>query len=280
MCVCISCDTGGSRLPDWLTPHADRSALPQSLDRPANRPPDRPANRDEAGGEGNAHDPGDGDRAARFAARRLAGRLDAPLIENEYSPRLVDVARSVGNRRLFPSLASEWGSSGDGAAVTPRSRASRWKRVERIRLVDEIHTPYRTAIRQQISRLMIRHPFVVHLSVRAFAAKYRGSYRRTDIGLAYDPAAGHEVAFCLDWIDELYDRMPMVRVRRNYPRRGTIDSITRSMRRHFDGMPYLGIELQLNRAWAARPVAARDRVLDGVASSLRGLTSLLQSEAA
>ncbi len=270
MCVCISCDTGGSRLPDWLSPYADATSLPGHADRSANR--------DGAGGRTREQDAAD--RAARFAARRLAERLDAPLIANEYSPRLVDVGRSVGNRRLFPSPASEWISSqGDGPAAA-RPRPPSWRKAERTRLVEEIHAPYRTAIRQQISRLMIRHPFVAHLSVRTFAVKYRGGHRRTDIGLGYDPGAAHEVAFCLDWIDELYDRMPMVRVRRNYPRRGTIDSVTRSMRRHFDGMPYLGIEVQLNRAWAARPVAARDRVLSGIASTLRGLTTLLQSEAA
>jgi len=270
MCVCISCDTGGSRLPDWLSPHVGATSVSGHADRAANR--------DDVGGKTRDHE--GADRAARFAAQRLAERLDAPLIENEFSPRLVDVGRSVGNRRLFPSQASEWIlSQGDGA-VASRTRSLSWGKADRTRLVEEIRTPYRKSIRQQISRLMIRHPFVVHLSVRTFAAKYRGGHRRTDIGLGYDPGAAHEVAFCLDWIDELYDRMPMVRVRRNYPRRGTIDSVTRAMRRHFAGMPYLGIELQLNRAWAARPVAARDRVLSGIASTLRGLTTLLQSEAA
>lgn len=270
MGVCISCDTGGSRLPDWLSPHADSSAVSGHTDNSANR--------DDVGGANREQE--EADRAARFAAQCLAEHLDAPLIANEYSPRLVDVGRSVGNRRLFPSPASQWNSSQGNGPAAPRPRSSSWRKAERTRLVEEIHTPYRTTIRQQISRLMIRHPFVVHLSVRTFAAKYRGGHRRTDIGLGYDPGAAHEVAFCLDWIDELYDRLPMVRVRRNYPRRGTIDSVTRSMRRHFAGMPYLGIEIQLNRAWAARPVAARDRVLSGIASTLRGLTTLLQSEAA
>jgi hypothetical protein len=54
----------------------------------------------------------------------------------------------------------------------------------------------------------------------------------------------------------------MLRLRRDYRRRGTTDSISKAMRGEFSAN-YLGIEVLLNRALAARPVAIRDEAIDG-----------------
>ena len=89
-----------------------------------------------------------------------------------------------------------------------------------------------------------------------------------------------EVDFCLDWIDDLYEIAPMLRVRRNYPRRGTQDSITRAMRTEFSNQPYVGIELALNRAWASRPLKIRDEAIDGLSDSLLEIFRVPSVEAA
>ena len=52
------------------------------------------------------------------------------------------------------------------------------------------------------------------------------------------------------------------------------------MRGEFSPQHYLGIELMLNRAWAARNVAVRDHVIDGICGSLQTILGQNQSKAA
>lgn len=191
------------------------------------------------------------DRPARYAAERIAHRLGVPLIANEHPIELIDVTRSLPHRKVHSKLTKTLSSS------------------QRERLVSEIYDPYIQHVRASIASLMSQDGFLIHLSVRSFNLKNRGKIRRTDVGLLYDPSRGDEVDLCLDWIDEMWERAPMLRVRRNYPRRGTSEGLTRRFRREFATRDYLGIEIWLNRAWARRPVALRDEAIDGIADSLR-----------
>lgn len=202
------------------------------------------------------------DEAARYAATRIAERLGVELIANEYSLELIDVTRSIRHRQLF----------------SPQVR--RWPASDRQRLIDEVYEPYRRRIREAIEAGLSRSSYLVHLSVRTFALRNKGTLRRADAGLLYDSSVGDEVDLCLDWIDEMYDTIPMLRVRRNYPRRGTADSMTKAMRAEYSSQHYLGIELLLNRAWADRTVAVRDEVLDGICWSLESTLGIGQSQAA
>jgi hypothetical protein len=78
----------------------------------------------------------------------------------------------------------------------------------------------------------------------------------------------------------MYYELPMLRVRRNYPRRGTSDSITKAMRAHFAGEHYVGIEVQFNRAWVGRRLPIRQEVLVGMCDCLREVTSTTRRDAA
>lgn len=241
----ISCETGGRRVPaHWssLTAKAGESDNTHSL---VFSP--RTVTSDSSG---------------RYAARRLAENLNAPIIENEYSLDCVDVTRSVRHRQLFGGVARELDA------------------VQRARLLDQIYFPYRERVRSAIKSGLRQSPILIHLSVRTFAASSKGHMRRTDVGLLYDPSQQDEVDFCLDWIDDLYEIAPMLRVRRNYPRRGTQDSLTRAMRAEFFNQPYVGIELALNRAWASRPLKIRDEAIDGLSDSLLEIFRLPTAEAA
>ena len=81
--------------------------------------------------------------------------------------------------------------------------------------------------------MLVRAPYVVHLSIGTFdLLSKKGKLQRADIGLLYDPAVDEEVDLCIDWFNSMYDDVPMLRVRRNYPRRGTADNITKAM--HWD----------------------------------------------
>ncbi len=255
MSLLISCEVGGNRVPSQLvSSHPSQSSSHRAGSRAGSTTPDlAPGQLPAVLGH---------DEAARYVAERLSSRLKAPLIANDYSEELIDVSRSLHHRQLFSSLTRSW------------------PQVDRERLIGLIHTPYRARIKSAIAKLFRHSQFVVHLSIRSVALRDNGKYCRTDVGLSYDPGEPEEVDLCLDWIDEMYDQMPMLRVRRNYPRRGTTDSITKAMRSEFAGSSYLGIEMHFNRAWVGRPLLIRDEVIDQMVLCLRAVTASDRSDAA
>lgn len=253
MTVLISCEAGGERIPPQF-----RMRLAARLSDAEQ--PIRPV-----------------DRTARYLSRRMADTLRAPLISNEYARELIDVTRSLHHRQLFSGTTRNWSAT------------------DRKFLIDTIYRPYRDRVRTELRRMLSRLPYVIHLSISSFPLRRRTSdssdrgssdrgsekqLHRADMGLLYDPKADDEVDFCLDWIDEMYDEMDMLRVRRNYPQRGTRDSITRAMRTEFVDRNYLGIELMVNQAWASREVAIRDEVIDGICWTLDATRQLPAAKAA
>lgn len=244
MCLLITCDTGGWRVPASLAAALAPASLPS----------------------GNAADPlgsGEQDRHAYLAARTIAHLSGGDLLANPWRSDLVDVGRSTRHRQLFPPAVRR---------LAPGTRRS---------ILDEVYHPFRRRVRRRLSEMLLQHPYVVHLSVRTFESRTdAGDWRRGDVGLAYDPARGDELDWCLDLIDEMWEATPELKIRRNYPRRGTQDSLTRTMRRHFDALNYLGIELMLNRAWASRGVSLRDEALIALADAIGAVTSVDVNQAA
>lgn len=254
MSLIITCDTGG-----WKTPTRLRDRLGE-FDHLANEPEPTPncdtepraavpfvPNRLSRQGV---------DRDANLAARKLAHHSGGVLISNEFRSDLIDVGRSLHHRDLFP----------------PHIRAL--PAATRQTIIEEIHLPYRNRVQQQITAMLASWSYVVHLSVRTYDAKTNGGdWRRGDVGLLYDPSRPDEVDWCLDLIEELYESLPVLKVRRNHPRRGTNDSLTKSMRSLFPADVYLGIEMTLNRSWVARPVVRREKVLDRMGLAIGNLTA-------
>lgn len=202
------------------------------------------------------------DAGALAAARRLARGTGSRLISNPVSRLVVDVNRSPHHRQLF----SKYSKSLDEAT--------------RSQLLDRYYFPYRRHVQSVIQRALRVEPLVIHVAVHSFASVVQGEPRRTDVGLLYDPARQEEVELCLDWHDAIYDALPMIRVRRNYPRRGTSDSLVKSLRQSFAADRYVGVEIHLNQAWCARRVQMRREVFDGLAATLSRITGIAESEAA
>lgn len=256
MSLLVTCDTGGwktpPRLRDRLNPEADLSRdcvhdpSPPSICLPTHRLARQAV-----------------DREAYFAARKLAHHSGGHLVCNEYRSDLIDVGRSLHHRDLFPPLVR---------ALPAGTRDA---------IIEEIHRPYRNRVQQCIAEMLCTWSYVVHLSVRTFDAKTTGGdWQRGDLGLLYDPARKDELDWCLDLIEELYESVPVLKVRRNHPHRGTNDSLTKSMRAEFPADIYLGLELTLNRAWASRPVVRREKVLERIGRSIASLTSTSLERAA
>lgn len=215
------------------------------------------------------HAPGDSespatssvDVAGANAANDLARLLHAPLIKSTFRSDYVDVSLSPGNRKRF--------------GVATRGATAEQKQG----LIEQVYRPYRQRVQSAIDQILQQFTFAIHLSVRSFSPRHRGRQQRTDIGLLYDPSRTDEMNLCIDWIDELYFTYPDLRVRRNYPRRGTVDCLTKSMRTIYPADQYIGIEVWMNRAWVSRDVRLRHESIRQFGAAL-GRTIVLPIQAA
>lgn len=172
------------------------------------------------------------DRGALPLARALARRLDAALCFSTVSRLVVDLNRSEGHPAIF-------------SRFVPRRDSVRQL------ILNTCHRPYRRRVHELVDARLAAGELVLHLSVHSFTPRLAGKTRRADIGLLYDPARSPERALCSAWQRELA-RQPGVRVRRNYPYRGTSDGLTTHLRRCYSARAYVGIEIELNQRHAAR----------------------------
>ena len=105
---------------------------------------------------------------------------------------------------------------------------------------------------------------VAHLAVHSFTPILKGRERRVDLGLLYDPRRAPEKALALELRASLQTLAPDLRLRRNYPYRGTSDGLPTWLRRQFKAEDYAGLELELNQAdWnpASQAWQSLDRLL-------------------
>lgn len=246
----VTCEHGSERVPNWLANYFCASQ------------PDSPRVCTQG------YDVG-----ARQVARHFAARLGCVSVEAPYNPIVIDCNRPANHRHLFSSLAR------------------RIPQPDRERLIQETHTVHHDRIRTVIEHFQRRGEQTIHLAIHSFAPFEPGkngvgtdqrceSARRTDLGLLYDPSRQLERDLCAHWYESLFYRLPMLRVRRNYPMRGTREGLTQMLRREYPSEAYLGIELQMNQAWCARELSISRHVLDGIIESLTELCGCDQSFAA
>lgn len=171
------------------------------------------------------------DPGARVMAQELAAALGAPLYVSTTSRLLVDLNRSPGHPRLYSEATR---------AVPPETRRE---------ILAAHYLPYRNRIETHIANEVARGRRVVHIAAHSFTPVLHGEVRNADIGLLYDPARRGERSLCLVWQAALRQMSPALRVRRNYPYRGTSDGLTAHLRKRFGDREYAGIELEINQQW-------------------------------
>ena len=189
------------------------------------------------------------DPGALSMARTLARALDAPLFASTTSRLLVELNRSPGRQfRESPVMAN----------APPALREE---------IVRACYLPYRRAVETFVAHAIAGGRRVLHVSSHSFTPKLRGTVRRGDIGLLYDPARDEENALCMRWQHALHQALPQCTVRRNYPYLGRSDGITSWLRKRFTGETYVGVELEVNQKHVHdRVLPAKLRV--GVAAAL------------
>jgi predicted N-formylglutamate amidohydrolase len=169
------------------------------------------------------------DRGALWLARWLARRLGAPLYAATVSRLLIDLNRSLHNSRVFSDITR---------SLDPAERE--W-------IVDRYYRPHRELLENHIREVTASGTGVVHLAIHTFTPRLRGDTRTADVGLLYDPRRSSELELCLTWQRHIAEMSPALRVRRNYPYRGTADGLTPHLRRQLPPRLYAGIELEVNQ---------------------------------
>jgi len=202
------------------------------------------------------------DFGAKEVARALAGQLRVPLVCGRVSRLLVDLNRSETNPAVFSRYLREL------------------DREKRQQLLERFHRPHRQQVRAEIEQLLRTSKRVLHIGVHSFTPVLGGARRNADLGLLYDPGRPAERRLAQDWAAHLSACTPPLRIRRNYPYKGTSDGLTTQLRREYPARAYLGLELEINagllspRRRGAREPRARMspvRLARSIAASLREL---------
>ena len=200
-----------------------------------------------------AYDPG-----AAVLARRLAGSLGTTAHLGSVTRLLVDLNRSLTNRKsLFSAFARK---------LVPG---------EREQLLYDFYSPYREKVERAVAELINKKNPVLHISIHSFSPVKNGMARKADVGFLYDPARKSEEDACAFLVRFTKEHSPFLRVRRNYPYLGKADGFTAFFRRKYPARLYAGIEIEINQAL----LASKDKRYRQMTETLtRGIRQLLKHD--
>jgi len=116
------------------------------------------------------------DIGADRVSRRLAERLDAPLITQTYSRLVCDCNRDISMPSFMPVISERTPIPGN-VDLTARDRASR---------ISEIYEPLHDRIREALDRRTASGQSTVFISMHSFTPVFMDEVRPMSIGLLYD----------------------------------------------------------------------------------------------
>ncbi len=147
-----------------------------------------------------------------------------------YSRLLIEPNRSLHHPKLFSELSEVF-------SVQTKQE-----------LIQKYYLPYRNKIEEQCRKYIADGYQVLHLSVHSFTPELHGQKRKAHVGLLYDPKRPLEKDFSKVFKQKLLAQLPTLKVRFNYPYRGTADGFTTYLRKCFP-QGYAGVELELRNDW-------------------------------
>jgi predicted N-formylglutamate amidohydrolase len=191
-----------------------------------------------AGAEGVLHSHRGWDAGALPLARWVAHGLEAQLLVTTVTRLVVDANRSLPHPRLFSEFTRP-------LPHTERSEILRF-----------YYWPHRRAIERTIEAWIRGGARVLHLAVHSFDPTLDPAREKCDVGLLYDPRRRREQALCRRWQATLRSGCGL-RVRRNFPYRGSADGLTTHLRRRFPAQAYSGVEVEGNQARLSEAAGVR-----------------------
>lgn len=190
------------------------------------------------------------DPGALELGRQMADAFDAPLYASSTTRLLIDLNRSIGHRQLFSEATR--GLTG----------------AERKAVVAGHYRPHRDAIEGEIARRIAAGQPVTHIASHSFTPVMNGVARHADVAVLYDPRRASESALSRRWLAELAQRVPGLRLRRNYPYRGRSDGLASLLRRRFPVEAYVGLELEVNQRFVEQGGVAWEALRASLVESL------------
>jgi predicted N-formylglutamate amidohydrolase len=166
--------------------------------------------------------------------------------EGKFSRLFVDLNRSITNKSAFSEYHEALKASDKSAAEKAKAQATTyWKEYR-----DAIEKFVESALKSK-TRTAKSEPSVVHLGIHSFTPELNGKVRNADIGILYDPARPQECVYAQVIKGEIKRLYPTMKVRFNYPYKGSSDGLTTTLRKKF-GPRYVGIEIEINQKFFQR----------------------------
>ncbi|OWV09467.1 N-formylglutamate amidohydrolase [Fibrobacter sp. UWB5] len=167
--------------------------------------------------------------------------------EGKFSRLFVDLNRTITNKSAFSEYYEAFEASDKSAAEKAKAQATAYWQEYRAAIekfvASSLSSPKRTASKTRAAKPA---PEIVHLGIHSFTPVLNGKVRCTDIGILYDPSRPLERAYANVIKDEIKRLYPAMKVRFNYPYKGTSDGLTTTLRKKI-GPRYVGIEIEINQ---------------------------------
>ena len=149
--------------------------------------------------------------------------------EGKFSRLFVDLNRTITNKSAF----SEYYEQLDKATASKvKAQATAY------------WSEYRAAIEKFVKANAKKE--IIHLGIHSFTPELNGKVRNTDIGILYDPSRPKECELAQVIKAEIKRLHPEMKVRFNYPYKGTSDGLTTTLRKKI-GPRYAGLEIEINQ---------------------------------
>lgn len=183
------------------------------------------------------------DIGAREVTRSFARALGCNAYEGRWSRLVADLNRSANHRKVIAE--SSFGVEVPGNCGIDLE--------ERARRIETYWRPYRDAVESDVRAAIARAGLCVHLSVHSFTPEVDGHVRNADVGILFDPRRRREADLARRWA--LGIAAAGLRVRLNYPYRGTADGLCKALRERLPASAYVGVEIELNQRCLADPAS-------------------------
>ena len=157
--------------------------------------------------------------------------------EGKFSRLFVDLNRTITNKSAFSEYYEALEASDKAAAEKAKAQA----------------TAYWKEYRDNVEKFVVSNKGteIVHLGIHSFTPVLNGKVRNADIGILYDPTRPQERTYAQVIKDEIKRLYPAMKVRFNYPYKGSSDGLTTTLRKKF-GPRYVGIEIEINQKFFQR----------------------------
>lgn len=171
------------------------------------------------------------DKGAYFFSKFLYQSLDTKrklFLYSKINRLLIDYNRSLNNPKVF-------------------SKFSKNLTEEQKKILIKDYKIFREQSYRFIFQSIQLGYLVIHFSIHSFAYFFRNRYRKTEIGILYDPRKSLEVKFA----KELKKALNQYKCHLNLPYRGYTDGHTTHLRQMFREK-YIGIELEINQKYVIK----------------------------